>query len=338
MLEPVTEVRIQVLMDNYCDVSLPSSPVARRPALGRAAGNSAEHVLAPPLVAEHGLSYWIRFRTGGTAHSLLFDFGFSPDGALRNAKSLGVDLTAAEALVLSHGHFDHFGGLREMAGRLAGELAGRGLPGPGAGRSLPLYTGADAFLRRFVHPRGKARVDIGRLDRAGLGSLGREVREVRKPAEILPGALILADIPRVTPFEKGSPALEVEAGGGPELDTFPGELALVFRVAGAGLVLISACAHAGIINTLRYACQLTGEERVAAVIGGFHLGGASPEAIEQTVASLAELGPRHVVPMHCTGFAAQQAIAARLGEAFIQNTVGTEYMVTAPGPAEAIGR
>ncbi|MBC7105969.1 MAG: MBL fold metallo-hydrolase, partial [Firmicutes bacterium] len=287
-LTPCTRVAILALMDNFFDGLLPSTPVARRRRGLAAPGPVAP--LPPPLTAEHGLSFLVEVATGGRTHTVLFDFGGSEDGVLRNLAPLKVDLGKVEALVLSHGHFDHFTGLEGLA---------KGLP-----RGLTLYAGPEAFHRRFLARPDGALVDLGRLDPEGVRGLGLEIREVREPREILPGVLVTGPIPRVTPFERGAPALLVERDGERHTDDFPGELGLVFNLAGKGLVVLTACAHAGVVNTVKWAAEVTGEEKVYAVLGGFHLSGAPGEVVRSTVESLKALGPRYVVPMHCTGFSA----------------------------------
>jgi 7,8-dihydropterin-6-yl-methyl-4-(beta-D-ribofuranosyl)aminobenzene 5'-phosphate synthase len=309
-----TQVAVLTLMDNFFDGLLPSTPVARRRRGLAAPGPVAP--LPPPLTAEHGLSFLVQVVTEGQRHTVLFDFGGSKDGVVRNLAPLRVDLATVGALVLSHGHFDHFTGLEELA---------RDLPAGG----LPFYVGPEAFHRRFLARPDGVLVDLGRLDPERVRGLGLEIREVREPQEILPGILVTGPIPRVTPFERGTPALLVERNGERQTDDFPGELSLVFNLAGRGLVVLTACAHAGVINTVRWAREVTGEEKVYAVLGGFHLSGAPEEVVRNTVDSLKALGPRYVVPMHCTGFFAVRLLAAEMPEAFVLASTGTEYVFAA---------
>ena len=111
-----------------------------------------------------------------------------------------------------------------------------------------------------------------------------------------------------------------------EPDLFQGEQALVFNLKEKGLVVVSSCAHAGIINTIRHAQKITGVEHVHAVLGGFHLTGAEPALIEQTVADMKSIHPDYIAPMHCTGFEAITAFAREMPEEFILNTAGTRYV------------
>jgi 7,8-dihydropterin-6-yl-methyl-4-(beta-D-ribofuranosyl)aminobenzene 5'-phosphate synthase len=132
-------------------------------------------------------------------------------------------------------------------------------------------------------------------------------------------------------YEKGFSRLLVKRGETLEPDPFQGEQALVFNVRGKGLVVVSSCAHAGIINTTRHAQKIAGAEHVHAVLGGFHLSGAEPALIKQTVADMKRIAPDYIVPMHCTGFEAITAFAKEMPEQFILNTVGTRYVFGSGG-------
>lgn len=315
----VEELKITVLMDNYYDGLLPPAGNVSRYGFVRMGGEVVQ--LPPDIMAEHGFSCYIEVVVEGKKHALLMDFGVSADGVVRNVRAMGLDLGAVEALVLSHGHFDHFGGLKALAGEF--------FPGVEA---LPFYVGKDAFLKRYINLPGM-RVDLGRLSREEIELLGLEVKEIGAPAEVLPGVMLIGPLPRVTPFEQGSPILGVENKGAVEQDSFPGELSMAFRLAGRGMVVLSACAHAGIINTVLQAKEVTGEERVHAILGGFHLSGAPAEKIEKTAEGLSQFNPDMIVPMHCTGFQALKAISGKLGDAFVLYSVGTEYRFTGIGQA-----
>ena len=293
-------LEITVLMDNFSDGLLPSTPEVSRHGLVR------DGRLSPPLIAEHGLSYLIAWEAD-RSHQILLDFGLSAAGVRQNLETLGLDLSGVEAVVLSHGHFDHYGGLAALAPLLPS--------------GIPLYAGVDVFRHRYLK-LGEQLADGGQLRKDSLGALAP--RLVRQPQEILPGALLSGEIPRLTEFEKGAPNLLVEEDGEIQQDNFVGEQALGFRT-GEGLVVISACAHAGIVNTVRHFQELTGEKRIRGVIGGFHLSGAPEGKIRATVAALAELDAKRLVPMHCTGVVAQRELAERMPEITGVNAVGSRW-------------
>lgn len=293
-------VEIAVLMDNYSDGLLPSTPEVSRYGLVR------EGKLAPPLLAEHGLSYLVSWHSD-QPHLILLDFGLSASGVRENLNRMGFKLDRVEALVLSHGHFDHYGGLAELLPLLP----------PG----IPLYAGEDVFSHRYLKA-GEQMADAGQLSKEVLA--GMEIRLIKEPQEILPGALLSGEIPRRTEFEKGAPNLLIEEDGEVHPDDFSGEQAMAFRTE-EGLVVISACAHAGIVNTVRHFQEVTGVREIRGVIGGFHLSGAPEGKIRATVEAVAELGANRLVPMHCTGVVAQRELAERLPEATGVNAVGSRW-------------
>ncbi len=307
-LAPVDRVEILTLQDNYIDiVARDDSDVVQR------ARSRPGFSLERSLCAEHGFSLLVTLERGGQRRSLLFDFGYSAQGARRNAEALGVDLSRVEAAALSHGHFDHTGGLADMMGRLA----------PTAELVLhpTVYRGP-----RFTKRADGQRAPLPQLIEQQLAEAGVTPLETREPYPLLDGqAAFLGEIPRVTDFEQPSGTMCYEAADGTEhVDAFEDDTGLVIRLAGRGLVVISGCAHSGIVNTIRHAQAVAGEEPVHAVIGGFHLTGMDyTTQIRPTVEALREIGPRIVVPAHCTGRNAQQAIERALPEAFVLNMVGT---------------
>ncbi len=302
------EVRVWVLTDNYYDSLRPDSEVSTHYRVG--AGECVH--------AEHGLSYYIEVATGAGTSRCMFDFGLDGERILGNARLLGLDLGKSEAFVLSHGHFDHWSGAEEILRRI-------GSPG-----SLPFYVGEEAFLRRGSLRPGTTEVqDIGKLERGGIEALGVRLVEVREPAQILPGIGVTGRIERVTDYETPNPALLVRRGEGMDPDDFRGELALFFVLKGKGLVVVSGCAHAGIVNTVRHAQKVSGVREVHAVIGGFHLINAHSERIRRTLEAIRELEPRHLVPAHCTGFEALTAFSREMPGVFELNTAATRYRFSA---------
>jgi 7,8-dihydropterin-6-yl-methyl-4-(beta-D-ribofuranosyl)aminobenzene 5'-phosphate synthase len=244
---------------------------------------------------------------------VLFDAGVSRDGVLHNLDALGVELGDVRAIVLSHGHADHANGLEGVVRRL-----GR--------RGLPLVLHPDAALeRKLVLPTG---FEIG-LPAPALGDLAREgveLVEAARPSLLVDGAMLVSgEVPRTTEFETGLPTHWAERNGVWETDPqILDDQCAIMLLRDRGLVVLTGCSHAGIVNTVRQAVALTGERRVHAIVGGFHLSSSLFEPrIPATVAALAELAPELLVPGHCTGFAAQRALAEALPEAFVPSGVGT---------------
>jgi 7,8-dihydropterin-6-yl-methyl-4-(beta-D-ribofuranosyl)aminobenzene 5'-phosphate synthase len=227
----------------------------------------------------------------------------------------------ADAFGLSHGHFDHWGAFTELLAMNRTRIK----------KGTPLYVGEGAFERRYaLLPGTTDRLDIGRLNKAAIEASGLvRVVEVKGPTEVMPGGYFSGNVERVTEYEKVPPGLFVKQGDAVVADSFPGEQAMAFNVRGKGLVVLSGCAHRGIVNTVRHVQKMAGIEKVYAVVGGFHLVNAKPEVIERTIADMLAINPAYVVPAHCTGFEASIAFSKAMPEQFILNTAGTTY--TFPG-------
>jgi 7,8-dihydropterin-6-yl-methyl-4-(beta-D-ribofuranosyl)aminobenzene 5'-phosphate synthase len=322
-LEPVDELRVTTLVDNVYDALLISDERARRVpfSAGTAAAPQFEGGrTAVGLVAEHGFAALVTVRRGETTTTLLFDTGISPDGMVTNADRLGVDLSAVQGVVLSHGHFDHAGGLAGLARKLGT-------------RRLPMLVHPHAWTRRRLALPGREPDELPTLSPRALDGEGFTVVERREPSLLVDGCvLITGEVDRTTEFERGMP---------PSHEGWTGEAwahdplviddqALVVHVRDRGLVVVTGCGHAGAVNIVRHARRLTGVERLHGLIGGLHLGGPAFEpVIGPTVAALTELAPALVVPGHCTGWRAQHRLAAALPDAWVQGSSGTTFRLAA---------
>jgi 7,8-dihydropterin-6-yl-methyl-4-(beta-D-ribofuranosyl)aminobenzene 5'-phosphate synthase len=304
VLKPADRVEITVLVDNYIDIFVPpSTPVDRR----------LPFSTTRTLLAEHGLSCLVRVFTGKKEHAILFDTGLSRECMAWNARQLGISLAPIEAVVLSHGHFDHTGGLESIF--------------CGAGHQIPLIVHPDAFLRRRLNmPKGPA--ELPHLDAVALKKSGADILLRTEPSTLAAGHLLVTgEIERMTSFEKGMPGMEMFADGRWIPDPIRDDQALVVNVKDKGLVVLSGCAHAGIINTVEYARKIMGTDHVHAVLGGFHLTGtAFAPVIQPTVDAMKLIGPDYVVPMHCTGWDAINRFMVEMPGKCILNTVGTTYV------------
>ncbi|WP_275466462.1 MBL fold metallo-hydrolase [Streptomyces noursei] len=327
-LPEVDEVRVTTMVDNTFDALLASAEGVNRAPMDAGWTSACQFAGGEALAglrAEHGFSALVTVRSGNTSSTLLFDTGASPDGLAVNAERLGIDVGGLRGVVLSHGHFDHAGGFVGLA-----RLRGRS--------GLPLTVHPAVWTRRRLElPAGQG-MEMPTLSRGALEREGFEVIERRQPSLLAGGILITGEVDRVTEFEHGMPhAHQAWDGNGWRHDpTVIDDQALVINVRCRGLVIITGCGHAGVVNIIRHAVRLTGVSRLLALIGGFHLSGPAFEpVIGPTVAALTEYAPELIVPGHCTGWRAQHTLAAALPDAWVQTSVGTTYTLSAPQTAEA---
>lgn len=237
------------------------------------------------VLGEHGLSWW--FDMGG--QHVLFDTG---QGLVleSNARRLGVDLSTVDAVVLSHGHLDHVGGLEQVLAYAP---------------VAALHMHPEAPVRRFTgsDPGGRARrLSSDFMESGAYANWQRPLRVSREPVEVVPGLWCTGEIPRTNDYEDtGGPFFLDEALTKP--DPILDDQALYFK-SRDGLVIILGCAHAGVVNTVEYILRVTGERRVDTLLGGMHLERANERRMEETVAALRRFGLRRLGPNHCTGIAA----------------------------------
>lgn len=246
------------------------------------------------LAVEHGLALWVEHE----GHPVLFDTGASGRVLVDNTSRLGVRLDGAEAVCLSHGHYDHTGGLTAVLGALRGRM---------------LHAHPAVFTPKYAkRPEGWQAIGM-RLSREAIESAGVRVRVSDAPQHVGPGATLLGAAERDPGFVPSTPHLFVDDGTGRTIDPFQDDQSLVLAGAG-GLIVVAGCAHAGIINHCRAAQRLYPGASIRAVVGGFHLVGASRGLVERTIQALRELGVEAVHPCHCTGDAATRALARAFPE------------------------
>lgn len=316
-LTPVDGIEITVVMDNAIDILAAPAENALRPPW-RYDWNEGDQ-----LRAEHGYSLSVTVHQDGSSEKILYDAGLTRDSTLHNLDVLGLDPRDYRAVVLSHGHADHHGGLEGLFGRVR--------------ESMPLVVHPHAWRdRRIVFPTGEE-IRMPPPSHNDLDREGWQIVDEVGPSILLGGSvLVTGQIERVSAFEQGFPLQQVRTENGWKPDTWIwDDQALVMNVRDKGLVVLSSCSHSGVINVLHHAVRVTGVDRIHGFIGGLHLtGGLFESIIPDTIQELITISPDVIVPGHCTGWRATHQVAQVLPDAYAASNVGTTFTFHAEQPKE----
>lgn len=303
-------LEILVIVDNVLDM-LSSTPrfvqretqVLRRFGMRRTAGECL-------CCASHGLSLLITAHGPGGPRTMLFDGGPVDMSMARNAPRLGVNFAAIDAMMLSHGHWDHAGGLPQALSMLP------------EGKRVPLYLHPGMFAERGMRQSDGGVLPMDPVPTpAGWAAMGADPVVSAEPLSVLDGLFqISGEIPRVTDYERGLPGQVARADENAAWvadELLMDERFLAVRLKDKGLVIFSACSHAGVVNVLHEARRLFPGEKLHAVMGGFHLSGENEALIPQTVRDLGGFGLDLIIPAHCTGWRAVNALERAYGEPMV---------------------
>jgi len=309
-LEAVDRLEFQVLVDNIADTisTSPSNVVLEWTALMRAGMRQMDG--ACQCCGTHGLSIIVKAFTGDKLRTVLFDTGPVEYLVEYNGQRLGVDFGAIEAIVLSHGHWDHTGGLPRAL-----ELIGKA----NGGRAVPCYLHPGMFRQRALPLPGGDLLPIVNIPTPEeIAAKGGQPVVTTEPQTIMDGTFFVSgEIPRLTSYEKGFPGHVQRSADGTRWEDDPlimDERFLAVNVKGKGMVVFTACSHAGVVNVLKHTQKCFPSVPLHGVTGGFHLSGHNETIIAPSVKDMGEFGLGLIAPAHCTGWRAVNALVAAYGD------------------------
>jgi 7,8-dihydropterin-6-yl-methyl-4-(beta-D-ribofuranosyl)aminobenzene 5'-phosphate synthase len=317
----VERLTLTVLVDNKANMIVDSS-------------DTVQYFTEKPLLAEHGFSALIQ--PGDSGETILWDAGGSDVALIENIRCMKLAFSAITKIALSHGHWDHYAAMTALLDQM--QLSPRPQAWPeGVNEAelnewleksqIPIIAHPAAFRERWVKKEdGTLKGPFAPPPVKRWKAAGALIIQTENPYELAPGCWTTGRIPRHSFEESGRPKNRFYRDGD---DFIPDDLdedqAVVINLRDQGLIVLSGCAHSGIVNTIEYARKLTCVEKVHAIIGGFHLASASQDEIEKTTAYIKDLRPTYVIPSHCTGFQASSQFAREIPDAFIEGVVGATY-------------
>jgi 7,8-dihydropterin-6-yl-methyl-4-(beta-D-ribofuranosyl)aminobenzene 5'-phosphate synthase len=319
----VEKVSLTVLIDNKANLIVESS-------------ENIKYFTDKPLLAEHGFSVLIG--VDNSDEKILWDAGVSKVALLENMRRMEIDPRTISKIALSHGHLDHYAAMTELLNELKlipdekewGETVTKEeVEEWMAGFQIPIVAHPAAFRERWwVNDDGKMVGPFLPPPEIEWKSAGAKIILSEEPYQLSQGCWTTGFIPR-TSFEQSGRSTKLLYRDGYDFlpDNLEEDQAIVINVQDKGLIVLSGCAHSGIVNTVKYAKEFTGIETIYAIIGGFHLAHAKDDEIEKTIDYIKSTKPTYVIPSHCTGFRAIGQFAQEMPDEFIEGIVGTTYLL-----------
>ncbi len=317
-LQPIDRLEIVILVDNSVCYKQTTAPVVSPP---------PEWIEQPEknelnLRSGHGLALLVKTEVDDEAHQVLYDTGPSSELLLYNAAKLGIDLEQIDAIAISHGHWDHMGGL-------LGAIETIGKP------EISVYVHEAMFRKRGVERKFLFWKRIREFSRVPTE---QEIESAGGRLVYSPNPTLLADstlmtggeIPRTTSYERGFPGHRAFINSQwVEDEDVIDDSCLVAHVGERGIVIMAGCSHAGVVNITRQASSMTQENDILNIIGGFHLGGKNEDRIDPTISDLEKHQPHYITPIHCTGSKAQKEMRDSFGSRYIRGCVGDRFVFEA---------
>jgi 7,8-dihydropterin-6-yl-methyl-4-(beta-D-ribofuranosyl)aminobenzene 5'-phosphate synthase len=332
----VDGLAVRVVIDSYQFAVAPSRKVDGVEIQHFGWGIGDDKPPGKTLISEFGLSMHVESRRGDEARRLLIDFGFTPEALVNNTDLLGIEPGTLDALVLSHGHYDHFGGMAGFLRQHKAKLK----------HGLPLYVGGEDCFCSREWTAGPTKGNFGVIDRTALEEAKLTVTYAQGPSLVADHAFTTGQI-GLNSFEKllspSAMKIGVDHGFGcyadklPEdertkavvPDQFRHEIATAFNLKGRGLVVLTSCSHRGVINAIKQAQTASGINKVHAVIGGFHLAPYKEDYVRETIASLKEIDLDYVIPLHCTGEPFYEIAKSEMPAKLLRSYTGTRFVFSA---------
>jgi 7,8-dihydropterin-6-yl-methyl-4-(beta-D-ribofuranosyl)aminobenzene 5'-phosphate synthase len=332
----IDRVAVRVVVDSYQFAVAPSRKISNVDVEHFGWGISGDKPPGKTLISEFGLSMHVESGHGTETRNILIDFGFTPEALVNNSNLVGIDPAKLDALVLSHGHYDHFGGLAGFLRQNNGKLKAK----------LPIYVGGEEAFCAREWTASPVRGDFGALDRKALENADLTVKYAEGPALVADHGFTTGQIGQAS-FEKllspSAMKIGVDHGMGcyaerlPDdertkaivPDQFRHEIATAFNLKGRGLIVLTSCSHRGVINAIKQAQATSGVKKVHAVIGGFHLAPYDADYVRQTIAALKDIDIDYVIPLHCTGEPFYDMAKAEMPSKLLRSYTGTRFVFSA---------
>jgi 7,8-dihydropterin-6-yl-methyl-4-(beta-D-ribofuranosyl)aminobenzene 5'-phosphate synthase len=329
---PIDQLSVHIVTDSYQLAVAPDAKIGNIE-IKRFGFALGDHPPERALLSEFGLALHATSQMGSDSRRILVDFGYTPQTLLNNLELLGLDPAAVDALVLSHGHYDHFGGLVGFLSHNKGRLKPK----------LPIYLGGEECFcsRQWVAPPMKG--DFGALDRDAIEAADLAIMFAPGPARVADHGFTTGRID-LTSFEKVLAPSKMTIGRVGRFGCYPAEftqaeqdtrtipdqfrheIATAFNLKGRGLIVLTSCSHRGVVNTVKQAQSASGVEKVHAVIGGFHLAPQKEDYIRETIKGLGAINPDYVIPLHCSGELFYEMIKAEMPAKLLRGYTGTEFV------------